>query len=89
MKLLKQEIMKVYTRLLLTILVVSAFTAAYAQEDAEAFNKYDNLYISFGAGTSVLREASDIYFAGSSNIQLGFMYERALQKRFSVITGID
>lgn len=52
MKLLKQEIMKVYTRLLLTILVVSTFTAAYAQEDAEAFNKHDNLYISFDAGTS-------------------------------------
>ena len=82
--------MKVYTRLLLTILVVSAFTAAYAQEDAEAFNKHDNLYISFGAGASVLRGfPSDIYFAGSNNIQLGFMYERALQKRFSVITGID
>ncbi|WP_299523737.1 outer membrane beta-barrel protein [Winogradskyella sp.] len=82
--------MKVHKRFLMTIIALSIFTLSNAQEMATTFNKHNNFYISFGAGTSVLRDLpSDIYFDGSTNLQLGFMYERAFHKRFSFLTGIE
>ncbi|MEM8967650.1 MAG: hypothetical protein AAGE93_14620 [Bacteroidota bacterium] len=82
--------MKVHKRFLLTILALGTFAATQAQENTEVFKKHDNLYISFGAGSSVLRQfPPDIYFAGSNNLQLGLMYERAFHKRLSVVAGVE
>ncbi len=82
--------MQAYQSILLTILTLGVFTATYAQGNAEEFKKHHNLYISFGAGSSILRQfPSDIYFAGSNNLQLGLMYERAFHHRFSVVTGLE
>ncbi len=82
--------MKADTRFLLAIFALGAITATYTQEHTPIFEKHNNLYISFGAGSSVLREfPSDIYFSGSNNLQLGLMYERAFHKRFSLITGLE
>ena len=82
--------MKVYKRFLMAITVFIIFIPIYAQEGTEVFNKHNNLYISFGAGSSMLRQfPSDIYFSGGNNLQLGVMYERAFHKRFSLIAGIE
>ena len=65
-------------------------TATGAQTKTEVFEKHNNYYISFGAGSSVLRELpEEIYFSGSNNLQLGLLYERAFHKHFSFITGAE
>ena len=82
--------MKAYKRLLMAITAFIIFIPIYAQEGTDVFNKHNNLYISFGAGSSLLRQfPSDIYFSGGNNLQLGVMYERAFHKRFSLIAGIE
>lgn len=81
--------MATYRRLLLAIYLVT-FTATHAQDNVGLFKKHNNVYISFGAGSSILRQfPTDIYFAGSNNLQLGLMYERALHKRLSIVTGLE
>lgn len=83
--------MQVYKRLFWTVLlIISVFTAALAQESPNVFTKHNNLYFSFGAGSSRLRQFQpDIYFHSSSNLQLGLMYESASHKRFSLVTGVE
>lgn len=72
------------------MLVLVNILPTFAQDNTESFKKHNNWYISFGAGSSMLRQLpSDIYFAGSNNLQLGVMYERALHKRFSVVSGLE
>jgi hypothetical protein len=82
--------MKVYTQLFLTIFNLLFFTATFAQEHSEVFKKHHNFYSSFGAGSSMLRQfQNEIYFHNSSNLQLGLMYERAIHKQFSLVTGLE
>ncbi|GEM_PF-944364 len=74
--------------LVLVLMVVNGVVAA--QNNPDGFQKHSNLYISFGAGSSMLGQfPSDIYFSGASNLQLGAMYERALHKRFSIVGGLE
>ena len=78
------------TTFLLTIMVFATTLPTIAQNGTESFTKHSNWYVSFGAGSSVLRGLpSDIYFDGGNNLQLGMMYERAFSKRFSFITGLE
>lgn len=83
--------MQVYKRLFWTVLlIICVFTTAHAQEAPDVFKKHNNIYFSFGAGSSRLRQfQTDIYFHSSSNLQLGLIYERATHKRFSLVTGIE
>jgi len=81
--------MKLYfkTLILLTLLLIKAELSA---QENNIFEKHQNLYISFGAGSSILGQLpEDIYFDGSNNLQLGVMYERAFHKRFSWIIGLE
>ncbi|MDN5210503.1 hypothetical protein QQ020_00550 [Fulvivirgaceae bacterium BMA12] len=76
------------------VALVGVFTAVeadlFAQEPPHDFQRHSNIYISFGAGSSMLNQfPSDIYFAGSTNLQLGAMYESAFHKRFSLIAGVE
>jgi hypothetical protein len=72
------------------MMLLVCLSPTLAQNNTENFKIHNNWYISFGAGSSILRQLpSDIYFAGSSNLQLGLMYERALHKKFSVVSGIE
>ncbi|UOY08661.1 hypothetical protein L0P88_08925 [Muricauda sp. SCSIO 64092] len=65
-------------------------THLVAQENSSDFQRHSNIYISVGAGSSMLRQSpSDIYFSGSTNLQLGAMYERAFHKRFSWVAGVE
>ena len=82
--------MKAYKSFLASIILFVIFVPLHAQETTDVFNKHNNLYISFGAGSSMFRQfPSNIYFSGSSNLQLGAMYERAFHKRFSLLAGLE
>ncbi|UII74648.1 hypothetical protein LV716_10240 [Flagellimonas sp. HMM57] len=82
--------MKCHLKKLLVLILIAIGREMIAQENADGFQKHSNLYISFGAGSSMLGQfPSDIYFSGSTNLQLGTMYERALHKRFSLVVGLE
>ena len=82
--------MKLKISVLLVILFAGINVRTHAQEIQNDFEKHNNWYISFGAGASnLIQFPTDIYFAGSSNLQLGFMYERAFHKRFSLVAGVE
>jgi len=73
----------------LAYLFYASFWVA-AQDTSSTFQRHHNFYISVGAGSSTLNEfPSDIYFDGSTNLQLGAMYERAFHKRFSLVVGLE
>jgi hypothetical protein len=82
--------MKVFKQYWWAVLIVGTFMTSYAQENVEVFKKHHNFYFSFGAGSSLLRQLqSTIYFHNSNNLQLGVIFERAINKRFSLISGIE
>lgn len=82
--------MKPLFKAILTLLIILVCIDLTAQEKPDEFQKHNNWYISFGAGSSMLNQfPSDIYFAGSTNLQLGAMYERAFHNRFSLIAGVE
>lgn len=82
--------MRVFFIQLSALILLAASSNTLAQENPNVFQKHSTLYISFGAGVSMLSQfPADIYFSGSTNLQLGLMYERAFHKRFSLVGGLE
>lgn len=73
------------------LFVFVSSSVSNAQTDTtESYQRHWNFYLSFGGGVSLMKNVpQDIYQDGHSNVQIGFIVERSLNKRLSLISGIE